>query len=78
MRMERRNAKLLAKGLPPIDHPLAKPTADTSRKSLAEFLNEEPKDGKHKLKVKLKFVFSSTAIEKCFVFMFYSGNSRAL
>lgn len=51
MRMERRNAKLLAKGLP-IDHPLANPNADTSRKTLTEFLNEEPKDGKHKLKVK--------------------------
>lgn len=78
MRMERRNAKLLAKGLP-IDHPLAKPNADTSRKTLTEFLNEEPKDGKHKLKVKqTTFVSRLLRLKQLFSSFFYSGNSCAL
>lgn len=48
IRLERRQAKLTAKGLP-VDEPKSQNTSD--RKSLTDFLNEEPKDGKHKLKV---------------------------
>lgn len=54
LRLERRQAKLLAKGLAadPVPSP-TQPSGANPRKTLAEFLSEEPKDGKHKLKVNL-------------------------
>lgn len=50
MRLERRQAKLVAKGVPVEDQKLPCPS-ETNRKSLEAYLKEEPSDGKHKLKV---------------------------
>lgn len=54
MRLERRQAKLASKGLSVAPLP-ANVSSSSARKTLEEFLNEEPKDGKHTLKVKLSF-----------------------
>lgn len=56
MRLERRQAKLAAKGLP-ADEPLV----SSGKKTVEDFLNEEPKDGKHKLKVSKEFSFPSAS-----------------
>ena len=51
LRLEKRQAKLAAKGLP-VEPPVRSSSGgESSRKTLADFLSEEPKDGKHKLKV---------------------------
>lgn len=46
MRLERRQAKLAAKGLPADE-----PSKVSGKKTVQDLLNEEPQDGKHKLKV---------------------------
>lgn len=50
MRLEKRQAKLAAKGLSTDPIKVTK-AGGTERKTLEEFLKEEPQDGKHKLKV---------------------------
>ncbi|CRK95940.1 CLUMA_CG009384, isoform B [Clunio marinus] len=51
IRIERKKKKLAAKGLTLADVPRKK--ANNVEKSLEDFLNQEPKDGKHRLEVKL-------------------------
>lgn len=53
IRLERRQAKLAAKGLSIDEQKPSDCNADDGRKTLEDFLDEEPKDGKHKLKVKI-------------------------
>lgn len=61
MRLERRQAKLAAKGLP-LDSSSSSSSGASSRKTVQEFLSEEPKDGKHKLKVRDDLNYSNWTI----------------
>lgn len=54
MRLERKKAKLAAKGLTLADIPRHN---KSKQKSLEDFLAEEPTNGKHKLQVCIKFIY---------------------
>lgn len=70
IRLERKKAKLAAKGLTLAD---VKPRHVNVQKSLEDFLNEQPKGGKHKLEVfldQLKFIFINSNFHHIFIFLF--------